>query len=159
RARGVRPRAAAESREDPARRRRLRRGRRGNEEGRLVRGAARLRGSGIRAGRRRERGGALDLNDRSATLGQRVTDAGRLAMAGKPRRVAWRPESASEVAAALRQCNADGLKLVPWGGGVSLRREGAPEHYDVALDLTALSKVAIYDPEDFTVTAECGITL
>jgi FAD/FMN-containing dehydrogenase len=48
---------------------------------------------------------------------------------------------------------------VPWGGGVSLRREPAPERYDVALDTTALKRVTIYDPEDFTVTAECGITL
>src|SRR5262249_52818359 len=89
----------------------------------------------------------------------RLTDAERFTMAGKTPRMAWRPESAAEVADAVRQCNADGLKLVPWGGGVSLRREGAPERYDVALDLTALSKVTIYDPEDFTVTAECGITL
>jgi glycolate oxidase FAD binding subunit len=29
----------------------------------------------------------------------------------------------------------------------------------VALDLTGLKRIAIYDPDDYTVTAECGITL
>ena len=89
----------------------------------------------------------------------RATDAARFAMDGVEPRMAWRPESAAELADAVRQCNADGLKLVPWGGGVSLRREPAPARYDVALDTTALNKVTIYDPEDFTVTVECGITL
>src|SRR5262249_8905239 len=42
---------------------------------------------------------------------------------------------------------------------VALAREPAPERYDVALDLTALKRVAIYDPDDYTITAECGITL
>ena len=89
----------------------------------------------------------------------RVTDASRFGMNGVAPRMAWRPENATELAEAVRQCHADGLKLVPWGGGVTLRRESAPERYDVALDTTALKRVTIYDPEDFTVTAECGITL
>jgi FAD/FMN-containing dehydrogenase len=100
-----------------------------------------------------------DMSDVNATAGPRVTDAARFAMSGAAPRMAWRPETAAEAAEAVRQCSADGLKLVPWGGGVSLRRERAPERYDVALDVTALKKVTIYDPEDFTVTAECGITL
>ena len=89
----------------------------------------------------------------------RAIDASRFSMSGGTPRMAWRPESAAEVADAVRQCNADGLKLVPWGGGVSLSREPAPTRFDVALDLTALKRVAIYDPDDYTVTAECGITI
>jgi len=89
----------------------------------------------------------------------RAVDAARYAMDGKGPRLAWRPETAAEVADAVRQCDADGLKLVPWGGGVSLAREAAPASYDVALDLTALKRVAIYDPDDYTVTAECGIPI
>ena len=100
-----------------------------------------------------------DLTDLNATAAPRVTDASRHAMSGAIPRMAWRPESVAEVAEAVRQCTADGLKLVPWGGGVALSRESAPERYDVALDLGALKRVPIYDPEDFTVTAECGITL
>jgi glycolate oxidase FAD binding subunit len=97
--------------------------------------------------------------DLGAPAPPRATDAARFAMGDVTPRMAWRPESAEELAEAVRQCNADKLKLVPWGGGVSLRREPAPARYDVALDTTALKRVTIYDPEDFTVTVECGITL
>ena len=93
------------------------------------------------------------------TTAPRATDAARFSMSGTTPRMAWRPESAAEVADAVRQCNTDGLKLVPWGGGVALSRESAPEHFDVALDLSGLKNVAIYDPDDYTVTVECGITL
>ena len=89
----------------------------------------------------------------------RATESARFAMSGAEPRMAWRPESADEVAEAVRQCAAEKLSLVPWGGGVALSREAAPAAYDVALDMTALKRVTIYDPEDFTVTAECGITL
>ncbi len=99
------------------------------------------------------------MSELSAPSSPRVTEASRFAMGGAAPRMAWRPESAAELAEAVRQAGADGLKLVPWGGGVSLRRETAPERYDVALDTTALKRVTVYDPEDFTVTAECGITL
>jgi FAD/FMN-containing dehydrogenase len=89
----------------------------------------------------------------------RAADPSRFAMNDAAPRMAWRPETAAELAEAVRQCNAEKLTLVPWGGGVSLRREPAPARYDVALDTTALKRVTIYDPEDFTVTVECGITL
>src|SRR5262245_22240579 len=93
------------------------------------------------------------------TTAPRTTEAAKHAMSGGAPRLAWRPESAAEVADAVRQAGADGLKLVPWGGGIALARESAPVRYDVALDLTALKRVTIYDPDDYTVTAECGITL
>ena len=89
----------------------------------------------------------------------RAIDAARFVMNGVAPKQAWRPENASEVADAVKQCATDRLALVPWGGGVALARAGAPERYDVALDLTAMKRVTMYDPEDFTVTAECGITI
>jgi glycolate oxidase FAD binding subunit len=49
--------------------------------------------------------------------------------------------------------------VVPWGGGVSLRRDAAPRRYDLALDLTGLSRVVEYEPGDFTITAQCGATI
>ncbi len=105
------------------------------------------------------------MSDVSAPTAPRATDAARFAMGGHPPeagrapRMAWRPESATEVADAVRQAAAEGLKLVPWGGGVALSREAPPPRYDVALDMTALRRITVYDPEDFTVTAECGITV
>ncbi|MFM7231554.1 MAG: FAD-binding oxidoreductase [bacterium] len=89
----------------------------------------------------------------------RATDAARFGMSGQAPARGWRPESATEVADAVRTAAAEGLRLVPWGGGVALSREPAPAHWDVALDLSALRRITIHDPEDFTVTAECGIVL
>ena len=100
----------------------------------------------------------MDLSA-AAVPAPRATDAARFAMSGATPRLAWRPESAEELADAVRQAAAQELTLVPWGGGVSLSREAAPARFDVALDLTAMKRIPIYDPEDFTITAECGITM
>ena len=89
----------------------------------------------------------------------RATDAARFAMNGVAPAQAWRPENASEVADAVRAAAAQGLKLMPWGGGVALSRETAPERYDVALDLSALKRIVHHEPDDFTITAEAGVTL
>jgi FAD/FMN-containing dehydrogenase len=98
--------------------------------------------------------------DLSAPATPRIApDLERFAIGGVKPRLAWRPESAEELADAMRQANAEKLRVVAWGGGVALTREPAPEHYDVALDTTALSRITVYDPEDFTVSAECGIRI
>lgn len=72
---------------------------------------------------------------------------------------ALRPASTGEATEVVRACVADRLALVPWGGGVALAGERFPGRYDVALDLTALDRITHYEPDDFTVTAECGVTL
>ena len=98
----------------------------------------------------------------SATLGldaARAADPARFALAGVPPRVALRPATREEVAAALEAASRDGLAVVPWGGGAGLARAGAPPRYDLALDLGALDRIVEYDPEDLTLTAECGVTL
>jgi glycolate oxidase FAD binding subunit len=86
-------------------------------------------------------------------------DPARYVIAGHVPRVARRPATREEAAEVLRAAARDRLGVVPWGGGVSLPRERVPEHYDVALDLTALDRVVEYQPEDMTLTAECGATL
>ena len=98
--------------------------------------------------------------DLSAPATPRIApDHDRFAIGGTLPRLAWRPESAEELADAVRQANAEKLRVVAWGGGVALTREAAPASYDVALDTTALNKITIYDPEDFTVSAQCGIRM
>lgn len=89
----------------------------------------------------------------------RALDTARYALGGAPPAHAIRPASAEEAAEIVRACAADRLALVPWGGGVALEREAFAGRYDVALDLTALDRLTVYDPDDFTVSAECGITL
>jgi glycolate oxidase FAD binding subunit len=94
------------------------------------------------------------MNARPAPL-----DPARYLIAGVEPLSVRRPATREEVADVLRGAARDRLGVVPWGGGVSLARERAPERYDVALDLTALDRVVEYRPEDMTVTAECGVTL
>ena len=86
-------------------------------------------------------------------------DPARYAISGAVPSSALRPATREEAAEALAAAARDRLAAVPWGGGVSLPRERAPERYDLALDLTALDRVVEYQPEDMTLTAECGATL
>jgi FAD/FMN-containing dehydrogenase len=70
-----------------------------------------------------------------------------------------RPANRDELVEAVRAAAAERLGVVPWGGGVALSWERAPERYDVALDLRGLAKIVEFEPEDLTLTAECGVTI
>jgi len=89
----------------------------------------------------------------------RAVDPAGYALGGRTPRHAVRPASRDEVSQVLRAANRDRLVVVPWGGGVHLARAGAPGRYDVALDLRGLDRVIEYEPEDLTLTAECGIPI
>lgn len=93
---------------------------------------------------------------RSPLDSARTQDPQRFSMGGVTPRLAVRPESSDEVVEVVRACGAAQLALLPWGGGISLSREQAPPRYDVALDLTGLARVVEHEPDDFTITAECG---
>ncbi len=100
--------------------------------------------------------------DMSATLGldrARAVDPAGYAMSGRAPRIAIRPVNRAELVEALSAVARDGLAVVPWGGGVALDRESAPERFDVALDLRGLDAIVEYEPDDLTLTAECGVTL
>lgn len=71
----------------------------------------------------------------------------------------WVATNAEAAAEAVRACAAAGETLVPWGGGVALPHEAPPERYDRALALGALDAIVTYEPDDFTITAQCGITI
>ena len=89
----------------------------------------------------------------------RGVDPARYAIGGRTPAAAVRPTSREEVAEALRAASRDRRAVVPWGGGTELARMASPERYDVALDLTALDRIVEYEPEDLTLTAECGVTI
>ena len=103
----------------------------------------------------------MDLSTGIAVSGTAppALDPARFAIGGATPARVLRPASREELAEALRRAAREGWRVVPWGGGVALPREAAPESYDVALDLGALDRVVEYDPEDFTLTAECGVPL
>lgn len=102
----------------------------------------------------------MDLSTLHSPLdAARTQDPARFAVGGSTPRLAARPDSREEVAELVRWCGAERLALLPWGGGIALSRAAAPGRYDVALDLTGLSQLVEYEPDDFTITAECGVRI
>src|SRR5258705_7094373 len=98
----------------------------------------------------------------STTLGLdsgRSAEPARYGAPGRAPRLALRPASRDEVAEALRAAARDGLTVVPFGGPADAALAADLPSFDLALDLSALDRVVEYEPEDLTVTAECGVTL
>jgi glycolate oxidase FAD binding subunit len=97
--------------------------------------------------------------DLTRALPGTALDPSGYAIRGRVPRVALRTGSRDELAEALRAAAAERLAVMPWGGGTSAPHGDTPERYDLALDLTGLARIVEYDPEDMTLTAECGVTL
>jgi glycolate oxidase FAD binding subunit len=72
---------------------------------------------------------------------------------------AFRPETRDEVATILAAATEAGQAVVPQGSRTALRLGRPLVAYDVALDMTGVSAVVAYEPEDLTVTVEAGMTL
>lgn len=89
----------------------------------------------------------------------RAVDPSRYGAGGRVPRLALRPTSAAEVGEALRAASRDGLRVIPWGGPPAPAPAREALEYDLALDLSALDQILEYEPEDLTLTAECGVTL
>jgi glycolate oxidase FAD binding subunit len=89
----------------------------------------------------------------------RSVDPAGYAMSGRAPKLAIRPANRDELCEALRAAALERLAVVPWGGGVSLSREIAPDRFDAAIDLRALDAIIEYEPDDLTLTAECGATI
>ncbi len=70
-----------------------------------------------------------------------------------------RPATADAAAEVIRHANANGLAVIPVGGERPGGPGNVPSRFDIALDMTGLSGVAEYEPEDLTITCGAGITL
>ncbi len=75
-----------------------------------------------------------------------------------PREVA-RPTSVAEVAEVLRAAAADGLTVVPVGGGTKTSWAAPPASCDLLLDTTALDRIVEHVAGDLVVVAEAGVRL
>jgi glycolate oxidase FAD binding subunit len=75
-----------------------------------------------------------------------------------PRWVAF-PGSAGEVSDLVRVAVEERLAVTPWGSGARSGLGNVPARVDLALDLTRLSEVVEYTPDDLIVTVEAGTTL
>lgn len=70
-----------------------------------------------------------------------------------------RPARTEAVSAVLRAAAKHGLRVVPRGGGTALNLGNVPRGVDLVLDLSALTAVVEYRPQDLTVTVEAGMTV
>ena len=68
-------------------------------------------------------------------------------------------DSLTSVEQILAGATEENLALIPIGGRTMLDLGMPPRRYDVALDLSGLNRVVDYEPNDFTITVEAGMTL
>ena len=69
------------------------------------------------------------------------------------------PESAEQIAVALRICSEAQAAVIPWGGGTALALGNPPRKADVVIKLEKLDRLIEHDAANLTVTAQCGMTL
>ncbi len=69
------------------------------------------------------------------------------------------PQSIDALAAFLRECDDTGRAVVIFGGSTLQSLGNAPARYDVAIDMRALAAVVEYEPRDFTISVEAGMTV
>jgi glycolate oxidase FAD binding subunit len=72
---------------------------------------------------------------------------------------AVKPSSVDELAELVRSARAERISAIPWGGGSQMGVGNIPSSYGVALDLTDLNEVLRYDPDDMTMSVQCGCRL
>ena len=70
-----------------------------------------------------------------------------------------RPSTVEAAAAVIGHANATKLAVIPIGGKQQRGPGNVPARYDIALNVTALSTVVEYEPEDLTITCGAGMTL
>jgi glycolate oxidase FAD binding subunit len=69
------------------------------------------------------------------------------------------PSSPEEIVEIVKFAVAEGVALVACGARTKLGIGMPPQHYDVAIDLSRMDKVAAYDPDDLTLSVEPGVKL
>jgi FAD/FMN-containing dehydrogenase len=70
-----------------------------------------------------------------------------------------KPASAEEVVEIVRFAALEKLALIPCGNRSKLTIGMPPTRYDIALDMTALNKIAHYDSGDLTLSVDAGLPL
>jgi glycolate oxidase FAD binding subunit len=69
------------------------------------------------------------------------------------------PSTYEQVAEVMRYAHAEGLAVIPWGGGTLMHIGNVPSRYDIALSLARLDRVVEHEPADLTASCQAGITL
>ena len=69
------------------------------------------------------------------------------------------PTAHASVEQALTSASRERLAVTPIGGRTMLDLGMPPRRYDLALDLSGMNQVVEYEPDDFTISVEAGMTL
>ena len=80
-------------------------------------------------------------------------------MAGVVPRFVAEPTTVDGVSRVLALASAHGLAVAPVGGGARLAWGTPPRRLDVVLSLARLDRILSHEPEDLTLSVECGVTL
>lgn len=80
-------------------------------------------------------------------------------VAGVAPRFVAEPTTVDGVSRVLALASAHGLAVAPVGGGARLAWGTPPQRLDVVLSLARLDRILSHEPEDLTLSAECGVTL
>ncbi|MBF8286481.1 MAG: linked oxidase-like protein, partial [Dehalococcoidia bacterium] len=88
-----------------------------------------------------------------------LADVAAFAVDGLTPQAAVAPSSYEQVAAVMRYAHAEGLAVIPWGGGAHIHVGNVPARYDIALGLSRLNAVVEHEPADLTATVQAGMTL
>ena len=86
-------------------------------------------------------------------------DVAALAVDGLTPQAAVAPASYEQVAEVMRYAHAEGLAVIPRGGGAHMHIGNVPARYDIALSLSRLNGVVEHEPADLTATVQAGMTL
>ncbi len=80
-------------------------------------------------------------------------------VAGVAPRFVAEPTTVDGVSRVLALASARGLAVAPTGGGARLAWGAPPRRLDVVLSLARLDRILAHEPEDLTLSVECGATL
>src|SRR5215470_6438337 len=78
---------------------------------------------------------------------------------GKPPALVCAPETAEQVAAALRVCSEVEAAVTPWGGGTATAVGNLPARVEVIIGLDRLHRMVEHDAANLTLTVQAGISL
>ncbi len=105
---------------------------------------------------------AADLQDALQAVlqeGSLAAEDGNHVVDGKTPALCASPSSSAELAAVLACANEHDAAIIPWGAGCGMLLGNVPERYDLALSTARLDRVIEYEPADFVITVEAGMTL
>ena len=99
------------------------------------------------------------IADELASLLRADQSANRYRIDDKQPDLAVCARSDDDVSSVLAHADQHALAVTPIGGATMTGLGMPPERYDIALDLSAMDAVVDYEPDDFTITVEAGMTL